>query len=84
MAFRGLSESKYMFETGIQRLFKRHEKRRRKNKKLKPIDTSWVDRRLIDTFKMYAFEDFDHTPTDWEVLQLGQHYRLPTRFLDWT
>jgi len=73
IAFRGLSDSNYRLETGVQRLIKRHEKRRETNKQLKPIELSWVERRLIDTFKMYAFESFDHTPSDWEVLQLGQH-----------
>jgi hypothetical protein len=44
----------------------------------------WRERRIIDIFKMYARRDLSFGTSDWDVLLLGQHYRLPTRLLDWT
>lgn len=84
IAFRGLSERKYRLETGIQRLYKRQMKNRRISGHPSVFDPLWIERRLIDTFKMYAIEHLPTEISDWDVLQLAQHYRLPTRLLDWS
>ncbi len=68
-AFRGLSQRYGNMLTGLQRL---------------GGDLRRKERRIIDNFRMYAREDLRHGITDWHVLLLGQHYRLPTRLLDWT
>lgn len=68
-AFRGLAKRHGNLLTTLQRL---NGNLRRK------------ERRVIDSFKMFAREDLKHGITDWHVLLLGQHYQLPTRLLDWT
>lgn len=78
IAFRGLSEE-YDLKTSIQRL-----KDRRSPNSLEPIELAWRERRMIDTFRMYAQEHLSRNASDWEVLLLAQHHRLPTRLLDWT
>ena len=47
-------------------------------------DIKWKEHRIIENFRRYAREELRHGETDWHVLILGQHYRLPTRLLDWT
>ena len=40
---------------------------------------------LIKRFKQNAFQFLDLVPKDeWEWIFLMQHYRVPTRLLDWT
>jgi FRG domain-containing protein len=77
-AFRGLSE---MHEddlaTGLQRI-------RGRSKDCPAPDLSLLERRLIDTFRNYAQEHYPAMQTDWHVLSLSRHYRLPTRLIDWT
>lgn len=68
-AFRGLAKSYGNLKTSLQRL---------------GGDLYWKERRVIDSFRMYARDDLRFGITDWHVLLLGQHYRLPTRLLDWT
>jgi hypothetical protein len=68
-AFRGLAKRHGNLSTGLQRL----------NGNLRQ-----KERRVVDCFKMYAREELKHGITDWHVLLLGQHHRLPTRLLDWT
>jgi hypothetical protein len=77
VAFRGMPENYGNLRTGIQRIGD-------------PTRPDWLDklpwreRRVIDTFATYAREHLPTGFTDWDVLFLGQHYRLPTRLLDWT
>jgi hypothetical protein len=68
-AFRGLSQRYGNLKTSLQRL---------------DGDIRWKERRLIDSFRLYARKHLRHGITDWHVLLIGQHYRLPTRLLDWT
>ena len=76
IAYRGLPEVYPDFRTGIQRMRGPEEP---------DPDLRKLERRILDTFGVYARE---HLPlnqySDWDVLFLGQHYRLPTRLLDWT
>jgi hypothetical protein len=71
IAYRGLPEHYNNLLTGIQRLGD-------------SADRKWRERRIIETFSVYAREHLPREPTDWDILFLGQHYRLPTRLLDWT
>jgi hypothetical protein len=77
IAYRGTPEDYENLRTGIQRI----------GDPSRP-DTleqlAWRERRVIDTFATYAQEHLPTDFTDWEVILLGQHYRLPTRLLDWT
>ena len=79
IAFRGLSSYEYKLETSIQR-----KKYRRGFSPLIPQGIDWLERRMIETFRKYAQEHLSPNASDWEVLLLAQHYRLPTRLLDWT
>lgn len=78
IAFRGLSSEKYLdLRTGIQRLGD-------PGPQLNADELAKRERRLIDSFRNYARKHFSSDPSDWDVLLLAQHYRLPTRLLDWT
>jgi hypothetical protein len=77
IAYRGTPEDYGNLRTGIQRL----------GDPSRPDsldELCWRERRVIDTFATYASEHLPVGFTDWDVLFLGQHYRLPTRLLDWT
>lgn len=77
VAFRGLPEDYGNLRTTLQRLgYPRPQ--------YNDIELASRERRLIDNFRMYAGEHVSLGPTDWDVLMLAQHYRLPTRLLDWT
>jgi hypothetical protein len=77
IAFRGLSQNYGNLQTGIQRLGG-------PGSQLDADTLVKKERRLIDSFRMYAYEYFPSGASDWDVLLLAQHYRLPTRLLDWT
>lgn len=85
IAFRGLADKKYNFTTTLQRL---SDKDRPKRIYGKPINRQgWHkhrEKRMIESFKMYAHDELPSEASDWEVMLLAQHYRLPTRLLDWT
>jgi FRG domain-containing protein len=76
IAFRGLPRSFPDLKTGVQRLDVLG--------KWTLNDLKHRERRLIETFSVYAGEHLPRDTTDWDVLFLGQHHRLPTRLLDWT
>ena len=70
--FRGVTDSSYELLPSIAR--------RKKNP-----DLVKTERDLMWLFKSYGFPHIEHIPqNDWEWLSLAQHYRLPTRLLDWT
>lgn len=48
----------------------------------KPKDVSTIDREVFRKFKEYIGMNIGCS--DWDLLALGRHYGLPTRFLDWT
>lgn len=75
VAFRGVGKQYPDMRTGIQRIA---------GKKKTSQQLNWRERRVVDTFATYAREHLPERFTDWDVLLLGQHYRLPTRLLDWT
>jgi hypothetical protein len=77
IAFRGLSKDYGNLRTGIQRLGD-------PGAQLDADTLAKRERRLIDSFRMYAREHLSLGSSDWDVLLLAQHYRLPTRLLDWT
>jgi FRG domain len=77
VAFRGVGRIYGNLNTGIQRqtIGKRT---------LRTSELSQRERLLIDTFRSYASAHQTIGESDWDVLIVGQHYRLPTRLLDWT
>jgi hypothetical protein len=77
IAFRGTSENYGNLLTSIQRIGGPG--------KIHPLkELQWRERRIIETFSTYAREHLPLGFTDWDIILLGQHYRLPTRLLDWT
>jgi hypothetical protein len=77
VAYRGLSEDFGDLRTSLQRLgYPRPE--------LPPDELRWRERRIIESFSKYARWRLTFGQSDWDVMLLGQHYRLPTRLLDWT
>lgn len=77
IAYRGLSQNYGNLKTSIQRIggpTKMHSK----------SELDWRERRIIETFSTYAFNELPTGFSDWDVVLLGQHYGLPTRLLDWT
>jgi len=77
VAFRGLSEDYGNLRTGIQRIGGPRIQ-------LDAEELLWRERRLIDSFRLTACKELPDQPSDWQVLLLAQHYRLPSRLLDWT
>ena len=77
VAFRGAGRTYGNLNTGVQRLCNEHGP-------LVGSDLLNCERRLLDNFRLYAAAHCQLGPTDWDVLALAQHYRLPTRLLDWT
>lgn len=77
IAFRGAPEDYGNLHTSIQRIGGPG--------KIYPLpELAWRERRVIDTFATYGREHLPAGFIDWDVILLGQHYRLPTRLLDWT
>lgn len=77
VAFRGSGKIFGNLKTGLQRL-------QDVNQQLPDWDLLSRERRLIDNFRMYAAAYYTLGTSDWDVLLVAQHYRLPTRLLDWT
>lgn len=81
--YRGQSEAKWALIPTVQRSLKNNPQR-------EVVDTDVAlrheeEKKLLDDFKRFARPYIDHLPkTEWEWLALAQHYKLPTRFLDWT
>lgn len=77
VAYRGLPEDFGDLRTSLQRLgHPRPELSRR--------ELRWREGRILDSFRKYARARLTFGHSDWDVMLLGQHYRLPTRLLDWT
>jgi len=76
-AFRGLPADYPNLRTGLQRIGD-------PGPQLGSPELRWRERRLIDSFRLTAHEYLPPHATDWQVLMVAQHYRLPTRLLDWT
>jgi hypothetical protein len=73
--FRGVSNSAYKLEPTLFR-----------HKKFKTVsDINDLEKKIIEefTFKFHSYVDFSERDR-WDLLFLMQHYRIPTRLLDWT
>jgi hypothetical protein len=46
--------------------------------------TRQIERRIFDSFRKYSHLEVPPNFNEWQWLALAQHYRLPTRLLDWT
>ena len=77
--FRGLSDSAYPLQTGIQRMSKGLEAGALREEYLKKIEPL-----MLRNFQKYAQIDKAKGDTVWHLLTIAQHHRLPTRLLDWT
>jgi hypothetical protein len=88
MMYRGLPNAAYELTTSVQRLnvaVRRLEGGRPiVSDNDRRLELQYRERRLIDSFRKYARTLLSFGTTDWDVMVLGQHYRLPTRLLDWT
>lgn len=86
--YRGLPNAAYELTTSVQRLnlvVRRLEGGRPiTTDEDRRLELQYRERRLIDSFRKYARTFLPFGTTDWDVMVLGQHYRLPTRLLDWT
>ncbi|WP_178119590.1 FRG domain-containing protein [Pseudomonas sp. SCB32] len=73
--FRGANDSTHHLTPGLYR-----------HKKSKTVEAlSKLEVELISRFKQRSVPFTDRTfPSEWETLFYMQHYRLPTRLLDWT
>ncbi|MBI2908268.1 MAG: FRG domain-containing protein [Chloroflexi bacterium] len=86
IAYRGLPKDCALLTT-LQRLQLRVNR-----KDYTPFDTdderakelARRERRLIDSFRKYSRSMLQFGTTDWDVMLVAQHHRLPTRLLDWT
>jgi hypothetical protein len=70
IAFRGQNARYDNLKTSLQRLTATHLRCK--------------ESRLINRFRTYGIDHLNQGQSDWDVLMLGQHYRLPSRLLDWT
>lgn len=86
--YRGLPNKDYELTTALQRLMV--TVRRLKggvpitSEVARKRELQYRERRLIDSFRKYARDLLPVKTSDWDVMVLGQHHRLPTRLLDWT
>lgn len=68
-AYRGLSDLDYPLQTTLTRLGGPYAD---------------LERHLLRNFKKYAHRSVVEQDSLWHWLSVAQHYRLPTRLLDWT
>jgi hypothetical protein len=71
-AFRGMADKDFKLETTLMRL--RHS----------PDILKDIERRLLSSFRKYAYKFFDVNYSDWHWISVAQHHGLPTRLLDWS
>jgi len=67
--FRGLTSINYDLKTSLQRNCE---------------NTKSLEDKILRNFKKYCSLDIRNHDNIWEVISLGQHHQLPTRFLDWS
>ena len=73
--FRGVNKSTYQLKPGLFR----HKTFKVAN------DVNELEKKLIEdfSFRFNSYTDFNERD-DWDLLFLMQHYRIPTRLLDWS